>query len=117
MKEVQPAIDCAVFVIDDDVSVRASLKSLFESVGFHVQLFESADAFLQSERPDLPCCLVLDVRMPGLSGLEFQSELPDNCVHKPRFGRTGDILCLLHRMVHDFWNRTLVDRIARRRVQ
>ena len=75
MKQEQPAIDCVVFVIDDDVSVRASLKSLFESVGLHVQLFESADAFLQSERPDLPCCLVLDVRMPGLSGLEFQSEL------------------------------------------
>ena len=44
-------------------------------VGLYVELFESADAFLQSERPDLPCCLVLDVRMPGLSGLEFQSEL------------------------------------------
>jgi FixJ family two-component response regulator len=75
MKQEQPAIDCVVFVIDDDASVRASMKSLFESVGLYVQLFESADAFLQSERPDLPCCLVLDVRMPGLSGLEFQSEL------------------------------------------
>ncbi len=75
MKQEQPAIDRVVFVIDDDASVRASMKSLFESVGLYVQLFESADAFLQSERPDLPCCLVLDVRMPGLSGLEFQSEL------------------------------------------
>ena len=75
MKQEQPAIDCVVFVIDDDASVRASMKSLFESVGLYVELFESADAFLQSERPDLPCCLVLDVRMPGLSGLEFQSEL------------------------------------------
>ena len=75
MKQEQPAIDCVVFVIDDDASVRASMKSLFESVGLYVELFELADAFLQSERPDLPCCLVLDVRMPGLSGLEFQSEL------------------------------------------
>ncbi|MGB9044748.1 MAG: response regulator transcription factor [Pseudolabrys sp.] len=75
MKQEQPAIDCVVFVIDDDASVRASMKSLFESVGLYVELFESADAFLQSERTDIPCCLVLDVRMPGLSGLEFQSEL------------------------------------------
>jgi FixJ family two-component response regulator len=68
-------LESIVFVIDDDASMRASLKSLFESVGFRVQLYGSADAFLQSERPDVPCCLVLDVRLPGLSGLEFQSEL------------------------------------------
>ena len=89
MKQEQPAIDCVVFVIDDDVSVRASLKSLFESVGLHVQLFESADAFLQSERPDLPCCLVLDVRMPGLSGLEFQSELAKAGTDMPIIFLTG----------------------------
>ena len=89
MKQEQPAIDCVVFVIDDDVSVRASLKSLFESVGLHVQLFESADAFLQSERPDLPCCLVLDVRMPGLSGLEFQSELAKAGTDVPIIFMTG----------------------------
>ena len=71
----QPPIESVVFVVDDDPSVRASLKSLFESVGLHVQFFGSADDFLQNERPDIPCCLVLDVRLPGLSGLEFQSEL------------------------------------------
>jgi CheY-like chemotaxis protein len=68
MKKQAP-IESVVFVIDDDASVRASLKSLFESVGLQVQLFGSADAFMQSERPDIPCCLVLDVRLPGLSGL------------------------------------------------
>jgi FixJ family two-component response regulator len=58
----QPTIESVVFVIDDDASVRESLKSLFESVGLHVELFGSADAFLQSQRPDVACCLVLDVR-------------------------------------------------------
>jgi FixJ family two-component response regulator len=52
----QPTVESVVFVIDDDASVRASLESLFESVGFRVQLYGSADAFLQSERPDVPCC-------------------------------------------------------------
>ena len=83
----------SVFVIDDDASVRASLKSLFESVGLHVQLFGSADDFLQSERPDIPCCLVLDVRLPGLSGLEFQSELARSGTDMPIIFMTahGDI--------------------------
>src|SRR6476620_11743425 len=68
-------VESVVYVIDDDASVRDSLKSLLGSVGWHVELFESADDFLQSQRPDLACCLVLDVRLPGLGGLEFQSEL------------------------------------------
>lgn len=75
MMEKQPPIESVVFVIDDDASVRSSLKSLFESVGLDVRLFGSADAFMQNDRPDVPCCVVLDVRLPGLSGLEFQSEL------------------------------------------
>lgn len=85
----QPAIDSVVFVIDDDASVRDSLKSLFESVGLHVQLFGSADTFLQSERPDVPCCLVLDIRLPGLSGLEFQSELAKTGTDVPIIFITG----------------------------
>ena len=62
-------VESVVYVIDDDASVRDSLKSLFGSVGLHVELFDSADD------PDVACCLVLDVRLPGLSGLEFQGEL------------------------------------------
>ena len=85
----QPAIESVVFVIDDDASVRNSLKSLFESVGLHVWLFGSADAFLQNERPDVPCCLVLDVRLPGLSGLEFQSELARTGTDVPIIFMTG----------------------------
>ena len=85
----QPPIELVVFVVDDDPSVRASLKSLFESVGLHVQLFGSADDFLQNERPDIPCCLVLDVRLPGLSGLEFQSELARAGTDVPIIFMTG----------------------------
>ena len=64
-----------VFVVDDDVSVRESLRDLLESVGLRVEVFESADAFLASRVPDVASCLVLDVRLPGRSGLEFQTEL------------------------------------------
>ena len=82
-------IESVVYVVDDDASVRTSLKSLFESVGLNVQLFGSADAFLQNERPDVPCCLVLDVRLPGLSGLEFQSELARTGTDVPIIFMTG----------------------------
>src|SRR6478736_1041063 len=88
MKE-PPTIESVVFVIDDDASVRESLKSLFESVGLHVELFGSADAFLRSERPDVACCLVLDVRLPGLSGIEFQSELAKAGTDLPIIFLTG----------------------------
>jgi len=64
-----------VFVIDDDASVRESLKNLLESVGVHAELFESTQAFHDFRRSDTPSCLVLDVRLPGLTGLEFQNEL------------------------------------------
>jgi FixJ family two-component response regulator len=71
----QSTVESVVFVIDDDDAVRGSLKSLFRSVGLNVELFASADEFLRAERPDAASCLVLDVRLPGISGLEFQSEL------------------------------------------
>lgn len=64
-----------VFVIDDDPAIRISLESLLRSVGHSVRTFETARAFTAEPRPDLPGCLILDVRLPGLSGLEFQREL------------------------------------------
>ena len=64
-----------VFVVDDDLSVREALSSLIRSVGLHVETFASAKEFLEFQRPDATACLVLDVRMPGLSGLELQREL------------------------------------------
>ena len=85
----QPTVEAVVYVIDDDASVRDSLKSLFGSVGWHVELFESADDFLQGQRPDLACCLVLDVRLPGLSGLEFQGELAKAGTDLPIIFMTG----------------------------
>ena len=88
MKE-QPTVESLVFVVDDDSSVRASLKSLLESIGLHVELFESADDFLKSKIPDVACCLVLDVRLPGLSGLEFQEELAKSGLNFPIIFLTG----------------------------
>ena len=78
-----------MFVVDDDASVRASLKSLLKSIGLHVELFESADDFLKSKIPDIACCLVLDVRLPGLSGLEFQAELAKAGLNFPIIFLTG----------------------------
>src|ERR1700674_2360158 len=65
----------AVLVVDDDASMRGALRNLISSVGLDVLLFASPQEFLQSKRPDGPACLVLDVRMPGMSGLAFQQEL------------------------------------------
>ena len=64
-----------VFVVDDDPSIRSSLKFLMSSVGLQVEGFDSADALLKRNLPDAPSCLVLDVRLPGLSGLDFQRQL------------------------------------------
>ena len=64
-----------VFVVDDDTSVRTALKRLMQSVGFQVETFDSAQAFLKHGPNDGPACLVLDVRMPGMSGIELQQQL------------------------------------------
>lgn len=64
-----------VFIIDDDESLRDALKTLFRSVGLRAEAFASAPEFLKYNKPDVPSCLVLDVRLPGLSGLDFQAEL------------------------------------------
>ena len=82
-------VDSIVFVIDDDESVREALKSLIRSVGLRVETFASAHEFLQSRRPDIPACLILDVRMPGLSGLDLQRDLTEANIHIPIIFITG----------------------------
>jgi FixJ family two-component response regulator len=69
-----------VFAVDDDASMREALSRLFRSIGIQAQIFASAEDFLRFERPDAPACLVLDVRLPGLSGLELQRELADRAI-------------------------------------
>jgi RNA polymerase sigma factor (sigma-70 family) len=78
-----------VFVIDDDPSVRSSLKFLLNTVGLQVESFGSADGFLRKNPPDVPSCLVLDVRLPGISGLDFQRELAARNVRIPIVFLTG----------------------------
>jgi FixJ family two-component response regulator len=70
-----PEDHACVFVVDDDWSIRESLHDLLGSTGLNVQTFASAHEFLTSQRPDGPSCLVLDVQLPGLRGLELQQEL------------------------------------------
>src|SRR5262249_15694189 len=72
-----------VFVVDDDPSIRSSLKFLMSSVGLQVEGFDSADALLKRKLPDAPSCLVLDVRLRGLSGLDFQRHLAAKNCHIP----------------------------------
>jgi len=84
-----PEPDPVVYIVDDDAAVRAALDSLIRSVGFGVQTFASAHEFLRSKRPDAPGCLVLDVRLPGLSGLDLQRELTAADVHIPIVFVTG----------------------------
>jgi FixJ family two-component response regulator len=78
-----------VFIVDDDASMRQALGRLFYSMRLRVELFESALEFLQSERPHVPSCLVLDVRLPGLSGLDFQAELRKADIRIPIVFITG----------------------------
>jgi len=79
-----------VFVVDDDESVRDGLDSLFRSVDLQVETFATAEEFLQMKHPDVPSCLVLDVRLPGLSGLDFQAELAKAGIGIPIIFITGD---------------------------
>jgi FixJ family two-component response regulator len=78
-----------VFVVDDDLSVRSSLKFLISTVGLQVESFDSADTFLHRKPPDAPGCLVLDVRLPGLSGLDLQRELAARNIRIPIVFVTG----------------------------
>jgi FixJ family two-component response regulator len=78
-----------VFVIDDDHAVREGIESLLASVGLHVLTFRTAQEFLASERPDVPSCIVLDVRLPGTSGLDLQRELSRLDIRLPIIFITG----------------------------
>jgi FixJ family two-component response regulator len=78
-----------VFVIDDEAAMREALQSLIRSVGLSVKTFASAREFLTSQRPEAPACLVLDVRLPGLSGLDLQRELAEAEIHLPIIFITG----------------------------
>lgn len=82
-------VDPVVFVVDDDQSVREALSSLIRSVGLRVETFASAQDFLRYQRPDVTACLVLDVRMPGLSGLDLQRELANSEKRIPIIFITG----------------------------
>lgn len=87
--EPASAVEPIVFVIDDDAAMRATLSSLFRSVGLRVELFGSAREFAQSKMPDIASCLVLDIRLPGVSGLDFQAELAEEDIRIPIIFMTG----------------------------
>jgi FixJ family two-component response regulator len=78
-----------VFIVEDDESMRRALSNLFQSVGLQVELFGSAGEMLQSQLPAVASCLVLDIRLPGLSGLDFQAELARANIHIPIIFMTG----------------------------
>jgi FixJ family two-component response regulator len=82
-------IDGVVFVVDDDASIRESLKDLIQSVGLRVEVFASAQEFLRGTRDDAPSCLVLDVRLKGISGLDLQKKLADKDMDIPIIFMTG----------------------------
>src|SRR6266446_6304617 len=79
MSEPEPI----VFVVDEDLSVRRSTERLIRWIGLEVQTFTSAREFLKNPRPARPACLVLDVRLPGLSGMDLQHELTQSGIHIP----------------------------------
>ena len=78
-----------MFVIDDDDSVRRVLQRLIRSVGLRVELFGSAHEFLERDRPNIPNCMILDIRLPGMSGLDFQRRLAEAKIHIPIIFITG----------------------------
>ncbi len=82
-------VESIVFIVDDDLSVRRSTERLVRAAGFNVQTFASAGEFLKHPRPEGPACLVLDVRMPGLNGMDLQHELNQSGFHLPIIFITG----------------------------
>jgi len=88
-RDLAHAEDPIVFVVDDDPSMREALRSLFRSVGLQVEAFGSASEFLESKIPDVTSCLLLDIRLPRLSGLDFQAELTKAGIHIPIIFMTG----------------------------
>jgi FixJ family two-component response regulator len=85
MKKTEPI----VFVIDDEALIRDGIESLLRSIGLRAQTFASAQEFMSAKRADAPACLILDVRMPGVSGLELQRQLADARIHIPIIFLTG----------------------------
>ena len=88
-RETENAEVPIVYVIDDDDSMRRGLTNLFESVGLRVEAFGSAPELLQKKLPDVPSCVVLDIRLPGMSGLDFQTLLEKAAIHIPIVFVTG----------------------------
>ena len=86
---MKPAEAPVVFVIDDDAGMRASIQGLLKSVGLQSEAFGTTQEFLRSKRPEGPSCLVLDVRLPGINGLEFQRDLADKGFRIPIIFITG----------------------------
>ena len=89
MTAVDPEGSAVVFVVDDDAGVREALSSLLRSAGFAVELFASAQTFLEREESDRPSCLILDVELPGLSGLDLQARLVERRKEMPIIFVTG----------------------------
>lgn len=85
----EPVSESIVFVIDDDLSMRRMLINLFQSVGLEVEAFGSASELLKNKLPEVASCLVLDIRLPGLSGLDLQTELAKANIHIPIIFITG----------------------------
>src|SRR5437868_3719096 len=83
------AAACTVFVIDDDPSVRAAIQGMLKSMGLRSETFATPQEFLRSKRPDEPSCLILDVRLPGINGLDFQRELAEAGIQIPIIFITG----------------------------
>jgi len=86
---MKPAAASTVFVIDDDPLVRSAIQGMLKSVGLHSEAFETPQEFLSRNRPDAPSCLILDVRLPGANGLEFQHELVHAGIRIPIIFITG----------------------------
>jgi FixJ family two-component response regulator len=88
-REPNSARESLVLIVEDDELMREALSNLFASIGLEVEVFGSASEMLQSKRPDVASCLVLDIRLPGMSGLDFQGELVKANIHIPVIFMTG----------------------------
>ena len=97
---IAAGIRSAVFIVDDDASIRDSVRSLLKSLGFHAEAFGSTEEFMNAQRLDVPSCLVLDVKLPGMSGLDFHNEMENAGVNIPVVFITahGDIPMTLRAM-------------------
>jgi FixJ family two-component response regulator len=84
-----PAADSCVYVVDDDELIRDAIQGLLKSMGLRSEVFASPEEFLRSSRPEVPSCLILDVKLPGVSGLDFQKELAAAGVGIPIIFITG----------------------------